>query len=113
MGDFEELGEGESVVVHLIAGAVAGTAEHCAMFPIDTIKTNMQAVRPNPLMMNSEPHFGVVKTTQLIVQRHGFLGLFRGVSAVATGAAPAHAMHFATYEFCKKNLEELKKDIIH
>jgi len=28
--------------------------------------------------------------------------LFRGVSAVAAGAAPAHAMHFATYEFCKR-----------
>ena len=38
MGDTEELQEGESVVVHLIAGAVAGTAEHCGMFPVDTIK---------------------------------------------------------------------------
>jgi len=28
--------------------------------------------------------------------------LFRGISAMATGAAPAHAMHFATYEFCKR-----------
>jgi hypothetical protein len=23
---------------HMIAGAVAGTTEHCAMFPVDTIK---------------------------------------------------------------------------
>lgn len=36
--DIDELREGESVLQHLIAGAFAGTAEHCAMFPIDTIK---------------------------------------------------------------------------
>jgi hypothetical protein len=23
---------------HMIAGAIAGTAEHCGMFPVDTIK---------------------------------------------------------------------------
>ena len=25
-------------MTHLIAGAIAGTAEHCGMFPVDTIK---------------------------------------------------------------------------
>lgn len=56
----------------------------------------MQALRPG------SAYTGVVQTTRSVVQKHGFLGLFRGVSAVASGAAPAHAMHFATYEFCKK-----------
>ena len=28
----------------MIAGAAAGTMEHTAMFPIDTIKTRMQAL---------------------------------------------------------------------
>lgn len=27
---------------HMLAGALAGTTEHCAMFPLDTIKTRMQ-----------------------------------------------------------------------
>mmetsp|Transcript_16724 Transcript_16724/g.23252 ORF Transcript_16724/g.23252 Transcript_16724/m.23252 type:complete len:315 (-) Transcript_16724:71-1015(-) len=92
MDDFEEIKEGESVLKHLIAGAIAGTAEHCAMFPIDTIKTNMQA-QGGPT--------GVMQTTREIMSRNGFVGLFRGVSALAAGAAPAHALHFATYEFCK------------
>jgi solute carrier family 25 iron transporter 28/37 len=69
------------------------------MFPIDTIKTNMQAFRPN---LSGSPALSVYKTTTSIVEQHGVVGLFRGVSAMATGAAPAHAMHFATYEFCKK-----------
>ena len=29
---------------HLLAGAVAGVAEHAVMFPVDTIKTRMQAL---------------------------------------------------------------------
>jgi len=98
MDDFEDLQEGESVWVHLIAGAAAGTVEHCGMFPIDTIKTNMQALQPGGRVTN----FGVFKTSQVIVSRFGLLGLFRGLGAMAAGAAPAHAMHFATYEFCKK-----------
>ena len=28
----------------MLAGAVAGTAEHIAMFPVDTVKTRMQAL---------------------------------------------------------------------
>jgi hypothetical protein len=27
---------------HMLSGALAGTTEHCAMFPLDTIKTRMQ-----------------------------------------------------------------------
>lgn len=30
--------EVSSSVVHLIAGATAGTIEHCGMYPVDTIK---------------------------------------------------------------------------
>ncbi len=42
--DIEELKPGESVLQHLIAGAAAGTAEHCGMFPIDTIKVSLSLV---------------------------------------------------------------------
>lgn len=31
-------------VQHMLAGAVAGIAEHLAMYPVDTIKTRMQAL---------------------------------------------------------------------
>ena len=31
-------------VQHMLAGAVAGMAEHSAMYPVDTIKTRMQAL---------------------------------------------------------------------
>ena len=31
-------------VQHMMAGAVAGIGEHVAMFPVDTVKTRMQAL---------------------------------------------------------------------
>eukprot|EP01116_Phalansterium_solitarium_P024152 TRINITY_DN8763_c0_g1_i1.p2 TRINITY_DN8763_c0_g1~~TRINITY_DN8763_c0_g1_i1.p2 ORF type:complete len:305 (+),score=78.55 TRINITY_DN8763_c0_g1_i1:101-1015(+) len=97
--DFEELKEGESVPVHLIAGAVAGVAEHCGMFPVDTIRTNMQALLPG-----SSATASAVRTAQTLVHQHGVGSLFRGLGAMAAGAAPAHAMHFAVYEFLKGSL---------
>lgn len=32
--------EVSSSLVHLIAGATAGTVEHCGMYPVDTIKVH-------------------------------------------------------------------------
>ena len=32
---------GSSMIHHMIAGAVAGTTEHCGMFPVDTIKVRV------------------------------------------------------------------------
>eukprot|EP01118_Nematostelium_gracile_P012496 TRINITY_DN4569_c0_g1_i1.p1 TRINITY_DN4569_c0_g1~~TRINITY_DN4569_c0_g1_i1.p1 ORF type:complete len:267 (-),score=58.15 TRINITY_DN4569_c0_g1_i1:133-933(-) len=71
------------------------------MFPIDTIKTYMQAVRPGS--GGASVHLGMGETISFIMSKNGIKGLFRGISAMATGAAPAHAMQFATYEFCKKS----------
>jgi len=43
-------------VQHMIAGAAAGITEHVAMYPVDTIKTRMQALshpgqRVRPLLL--------------------------------------------------------------
>jgi hypothetical protein len=51
-------------------------------------KTNMQAI--------SSKNMGVLKTTEMIVSRHGILGLFRGVSAVAAGAGNILFSHYFT-----------------
>ena len=32
--------------------------------------------------------------------------LWRGVNSVVMGAGPAHALHFATYEFCKDQFSD-------
>ncbi|GAM22370.1 hypothetical protein SAMD00019534_055450 [Acytostelium subglobosum LB1] len=42
--------------------------------------------------------------TKQIISKSGVTGLFRGVTAVAAGAAPAHAIHFAIYEYLRNKI---------
>ncbi|KAJ3111409.1 hypothetical protein HDU96_005735 [Phlyctochytrium bullatum] len=72
----------------LVAGAVAGTAVDTVFFPLDTIKTRLQA-------------------KEGFVAAGGFKGLFRGLSSAVLGSAPGAATFFVTYEVCKTNLQGL------
>eukprot|EP01100_Stratorugosa_tubuloviscum_P007349 TRINITY_DN3067_c0_g2_i2.p1 TRINITY_DN3067_c0_g2~~TRINITY_DN3067_c0_g2_i2.p1 ORF type:complete len:299 (+),score=131.32 TRINITY_DN3067_c0_g2_i2:94-990(+) len=101
-GEMEEWG---SPISHLIAGAIAGTAEHVGMYPIDTIKTHMQAYENANLTKANT----IIGTTKEIIKHRGIPGLFKGVSAVAAGAAPAHAIYFSTYEFFKNQFGGFEK----
>lgn len=70
---------------HCVSGAVAGCAVEAAFYPLDTIKTRLQA------------------------RRHGervalFRGLYRGVGGNLLGVAPASAVFFAAYEPMKRAL---------
>lgn len=90
--EVDERQESANPVVHFFAGAAAGTLEHCGMFPLDTIKTHMQAhgagLTPRSFLTTGSD----------IVAASGVRGLFRGLSAVALTAAPAHALSFTVYE---------------
>uniref|UniRef100_A0A383WGP3 Mitochondrial carrier protein n=1 Tax=Tetradesmus obliquus TaxID=3088 RepID=A0A383WGP3_TETOB len=94
------ISDGRTFVAHMLAGAAAGITEHTAMYPVDTIKTRMQALsHPGQRL-----HGSVVRALRAVVRREGVAGLYRGVGAVAWGAGPAHAMYFATYEQAKQLL---------
>ncbi|KAI7876208.1 mitochondrial carrier [Lichtheimia hyalospora FSU 10163] len=91
--DYESLGSNSSMAQNALAGAFAGAAEHCAMYPVDSIKTRMQVIsntRPAPTVY---PGFKAASRN-----------LWRGVNSVLLGAGPAHALHFATYEYVKEKL---------
>jgi solute carrier family 25 (mitochondrial S-adenosylmethionine transporter), member 26 len=66
----------------LFAGGIAGTSVDIVLFPIDTIKTRLQA-----------PH-GFWKSG-------GFRGIYNGLGAAAIGSAPGAALFFSTYETMK------------
>lgn len=83
----------------MIAGAVAGTSEHICMFPVDTIKTRLQAQTAGALRYN-----GVIHCANEIIRKEGVARLYRGLPAVAVGAIPSHAIHFAVYEWSKHRL---------
>jgi len=82
---------------HAVAGSCAGVVEHIGMYPLDTIKTHMQALRPGG---HRAVFFDVIRE----ISRESPLGFMRGCSAIATGCIPAHIALFTSYEFAKKRL---------
>ncbi|KAJ7600739.1 mitochondrial carrier domain-containing protein [Mycena floridula] len=69
----------------LMGGALAGTAVDLLFFPIDTVKTRLQA-------------------SQGFIKAGGFRGVYRGIGSVVVGSSPGAAAFFSTYETMKHNL---------
>lgn len=68
------------------------------MFPVDTLKTRMQALGGSCAV---QP-VGVRQTLGSILKLEGAAGLYRGIWAMGLGAGPAHAVYFSVYELCKE-----------
>eukprot|EP00262_Sarcandra_glabra_P018973 TRINITY_DN6984_c0_g1_i1.p1 TRINITY_DN6984_c0_g1~~TRINITY_DN6984_c0_g1_i1.p1 ORF type:complete len:282 (+),score=5.65 TRINITY_DN6984_c0_g1_i1:210-1055(+) len=85
---------------YMVAGSIAGLVEHTAMFPVDTLKTRMQA-RSSGCAVR---HVGLREALGSVLKHEGPLGLYRGIGAMGLGAGPAHAVYFSVYELSKKYL---------
>ena len=66
-------------VTALVSGGVAGFSVDVALFPLDTIKTRMQA-------------------PQGFVKAGGFRGIYNGLLSAAVGSVPGASMFFVSYE---------------
>ncbi|KAK6125991.1 hypothetical protein DH2020_040299 [Rehmannia glutinosa] len=84
----------------MVAGSIAGSVEHMAMFPVDTLKTRMQAITSSC----KTPSITLRQSLGSIMKFEGVGGLYRGIAAMGLGAGPAHAVYFSVYESCKKKL---------
>lgn len=82
----------------MISGSVAGSVEHMAMFPVDTLKTRMQVLGASFPVQS----VGVRQAFNSILKVEGPAGLYRGIAAMGLGAGPAHAVYFSIYELCKE-----------
>nr|XP_042696224.1 mitoferrin-1 isoform X2 [Chrysemys picta bellii] len=103
--DYESLPTGASLSTHMTAGAVAGILEHTVMYPVDSVKTRMQSLQPDP----KAQYKSVYQALKKIIHTEGFWRPLRGINVTMLGAGPAHAMYFACYEKMKRTLS----DIIH
>ncbi|KAL1239540.1 Mitoferrin [Trichinella pseudospiralis] len=75
--EYEELPT-HSLYVHLLAGAAAGTMEHCLFYPIDSVKTRMQSLCRCPEQSCRTPVAGLFS----MVRREGFLRSLRGIAGI-------------------------------
>ncbi|XP_021570943.1 mitoferrin-1 isoform X2 [Carlito syrichta] len=86
----------------MTAGAMAGILEHSVMYPVDSVKTRMQSLNPDPKAQYTSI-YGALKK---IMRTEGFWRPLRGLNVMVIGAGPAHAMYFACYENMKRTLND-------
>ncbi|KAJ8263164.1 hypothetical protein COCON_G00156210 [Conger conger] len=101
--DYESLPPTASLATHMTAGAVAGILEHTLMYPVDSVKTRMQSLQPDP----KAQYRGVYEALSRIVRTEGLLRPMRGLNVTMLGAGPAHALYFACYERMKRSLSDM------
>jgi len=97
---YESLPPETPAVHHMMAGSLAGIAEHCLMYPVDVVKTRMMCIKENP----ATQYKSITDALRTMVRQEGWGRPVRGVPAVFVGAGPAHAMYFAGYEKIKREL---------
>ncbi|KAJ8392707.1 hypothetical protein AAFF_G00071910 [Aldrovandia affinis] len=101
--DYESLPPTASFMTHMVAGAVAGILEHTVMYPVDSVKTRMQSLQPDP----KAQYRSVYDALNRIVRTEGLLRPLRGLKVTILGAGPAHAIYFACYERLKCRLSNV------
>jgi len=84
--------EAKELAGHVSAGIIAGTSVEAALYPIDTIKTRLQAARGGASV--------------------NWRNLYKGVSGNLAGVIPACAVFFAVYEPAKRILLPLDDDTL-
>ncbi|PKA67111.1 Mitochondrial adenine nucleotide transporter ADNT1 [Apostasia shenzhenica] len=99
-GDLSVSHDGLEFWQFMVAGSIAGVVEHTAMFPVDTLKTRMQA-QSAPC---SSSAVSLRHALASVLRLEGPLGLYRGIGAMGLGAGPAHAVYFSVYEKAKEFL---------
>lgn len=95
LGYFGSKKPGLTTTDYLFSGALAGVTFNLSMFPIDTIKSNIQVDNKG----------GIVHTaSRLVASPGGIRNLYHGLGITLVRAAPANALIFYTYETMKKFL---------
>ncbi|OBZ84987.1 putative mitochondrial carrier C8C9.12c [Choanephora cucurbitarum] len=81
--DYESLGGNATLTQDAMAGALAGIAEHCAMYPVDSIKTRMQVIQTVPINTSNTTRPQLFSTGNTPT----------GATSTATAAAAHHSKH--------------------
>ncbi|KAL7095355.1 hypothetical protein ACP275_10G018800 [Erythranthe tilingii] len=79
--------DGLNLCRFMVFGSTAGMVEHMSMFPVDTIKTQMQALGSYPIKSDS-----VNQVVRSILKSDGPKGFYLGIRAMTLGAGAARAV---------------------
>ena len=85
-------GQGEEALKDIVCGATAGVVGKFIEYPFDTVKVRLQSQPDNvPLR-----YTGPLDCFKKSLQREGFTGIYRGISAPLVGAAVESSALFFT-----------------
>ena len=76
-------GQGEEALKDVVCGSVAGIVGKYIEYPFDTVKVRLQS-QPDNLPLR---YTGPLDCFKKSLQRDGFMGIYRGISAPLVGAA--------------------------
>ena len=77
----------EGLILSLLSGGFAGLSVDVVLFPLDTLKTRLQAAEG-------------------FLRSGGFKGIYKGLSAAAVGSIPGAALFFGAYDTSKRYLSQ-------
>ena len=86
---------GAMAATPILCGALGGVATTVASYPQDVVKTNIQVV-------SSTPKPSIAAVTQMVWQREGWRGFWRGFLPAATRAVLVESVTFLVYDVCKR-----------
>eukprot|EP01064_Diplonema_japonicum_P024304 TRINITY_DN3484_c0_g3_i1.p1 TRINITY_DN3484_c0_g3~~TRINITY_DN3484_c0_g3_i1.p1 ORF type:complete len:282 (+),score=26.89 TRINITY_DN3484_c0_g3_i1:76-921(+) len=79
-----------AVLTSLIAGAATGAVECFVTYPTEYLKTHLQ--------LGGGKYKGLVDCASQTVKKHGFIGLYRGMSVLLAGSIPKQAIRWSAFE---------------
>ena len=90
------------LLASMAAGGIAGSLSWAIVYPIDVIKSRVQAL-PYSTRRHEQ---SILNISRQIVLQHGVGGLFRGFSIAVFRAFPVNSIIFPTYEVTLKILKQ-------
>lgn len=90
----------------MLAGGLSGIVAWMSTYPIDVIKTRIQALPINAA--GGGQNLSILHSLRDILKTEGYPGLFRGTTATILRAFPTNAVIFSTYALSMRWLESVK-----
>lgn len=91
--------QNKSLITSILAGGFAGSLSWAVTYPVDLIKSRIQA-----MPLDSKMNCSMITVGRQFVQENGWRALFRGFGLTVIRAFPVNGVIFTTYEFTLKAL---------
>lgn len=105
------MSENRSPIKYFLSGGFGGICTVISGHPLDTIKVRLQTM-PLPASGELPLYSGTYDCAKRTIQREGFRGLYKGMSAPIVGVAPIFAMSFFGFGLGKRLQQKTPEEVL-